>query len=163
MDYVNNITQEYLKSILSYDPETGLFTWLVQKGARALVGSIAGTIRNNGYLKINIDKQLYYAHRLAHLYMTGEWPKNHIDHINGIKNDNHWCNLREATYSQNNKNRASYGSTDKNIYPYRGRFVIRVCLGTYDTKEEAIAVRDKFLKEINFETEFLHSSLKDKL
>jgi hypothetical protein len=52
------------------------------------------------------------------------------------------------------------GKVDKNIYPYRGRFAVRVCLGTYNTKEEAIAIRDKFLKEFKFEDEFIHSSLR---
>lgn len=87
-------------------------------------------------------------------------PENHIDHKDGIKDNNKWENLREATYSQNNKNRAAYGKVDKNIYPYRGRFAVRVCLGTYNTKEEAIAIRDKFLKEFKFEDEFIHSSLR---
>lgn len=160
MKYVNNLTQEYLKSILHYAPETGIFTWIVCLSNRAKIGSIAGTIRNNGYSKINIGGQLYYAHRLAWLYMTGKWPKEHVDHKDNVRANNKWKNLREATYSQNNKNRASYGTTDKNIYPYRGRFAIRVCLGTYDTKEEAILIRDKFLKEFQFENEFLHSSLK---
>lgn len=163
MKYVNNLTQEYLKSILEYNLETGKFIWLVKTSNRVKIGMYAGTLRNNGYLKININGQLYYAHRLAWLYMTGKWPENHIDHKDGIKDNNKWENLREATYSQNNKNRAAYGKVDKNIYPYRGRFAVRVCLGTYNTKEEAIAIRDKFLKEFKFEDEFLHSSLKANL
>lgn len=161
MRYVNNLTQEYLKSILFYDPETGLFVWLKSLSNRAKIGTPAGTLRSNGYLKTNIDGQLYYNHRLAWLYMTGEWPAYNIDHINGIKDNNEWKNLREATHSQNNKNRAAYGATqDKNIYLTKGKYTVRVCLGTYPTKEEAIAIRDKFLKEFKFEDEFLHSSLR---
>ena len=45
------------------------------------------------------------SHRLAWFYMTGEWPKNHIDHVNGLEGDNRWCNLREATNSENMLNR----------------------------------------------------------
>jgi len=162
MKYVNNISAEYLKSILHYNPENGKFTWIAVTSNRVKLGMEAGTMRNNGYLKININSQLYFTHRLAFLYMTGEWPKAHIDHINGVKDDNRWCNLREATSSQNNKNRAGYGTVDKNIYPYKGRFAVRVCLGTYDTKEEAVAIRDKFFKDFEFQNEFIHHSLKAK-
>lgn len=162
MKYVNNLTQEYLKSILHYSPETGLFTWLVKLSNRVKIGMLAGTVRNNGYFKININGQLYYSHRLAWLYVTGEWPKDRIDHKDNNGLNNKWINLREATASQNNKNRAAYGKStkEKNIYPYRGKFVIRVCLGTYNTIEEAALMRDKFLKEFKFEHEFIHSSLK---
>lgn len=92
--------------------------------------------------------------------MTGKWPEDLVDHKDNIKHNNIWENLREANHSQNNKNRAAYGNTDKNIYPYRGRFAVRVCLGTYNTKEEAVIIRDKFLKEFEFENDFIHSSLK---
>jgi hypothetical protein len=146
--YCNNITQEYLKSILSYDQGTGVFTWLLKTSNRVKVGMQAGTLRNNGYLKINLNGQLYYVHRLAWLYVTGEWPKNNIDHINGAKDDNRWVNLREATHSQNNRNRASYGkqTLGKSIYKHRGKFTVRVSLGTFDTINEAEETRDKFLK-----------------
>ncbi len=164
MRYVNDITQEYLKIILEYNPETGKFKWLVKTSNRIKIGMEAGTLRSNGYLKTNINGQLYYNHRLAFLYMTGRWPTHNIDHINGSKDDNSWINLREATHSQNNKNRASYGKAlDKNIYLTKGKYAVRICLGTYHTKEEAILIRDKFLKEFKFEDEFLHSSLKANL
>ena len=158
--YSNDLTQEYLKSILEYNPETGLFIWLKQVSNRIKSGSTAGTIRSDGYVKIIINRKIYFAHRLAWLYMTGKWPEDLVDHKDNIKHNNIWENLREANHSQNNKNRAAYGTTDKNIYPYRGKFVVRVCLGTYNTKEEAITVRDKFLKEFEFENDFIHSSLK---
>jgi hypothetical protein len=63
MKYVNNLTQEYLKSILEYNLETGKFIWLVKTSNRVKIGMYAGTLRNNGYLKININGQLYYAHK----------------------------------------------------------------------------------------------------
>lgn len=90
---------EYLRQILLYDPETGIWTWL--KGRRT--GSIAGTITNTGYRQIMIDKVCYLGHRLAYFYMTGEWPEQ-VDHANCDRSDDRWVNLRNATHSQNKMN-----------------------------------------------------------
>jgi HNH endonuclease len=51
-------------------------------------------INSDGYRVIEIDETEYFAHDLAWLWMTGEFPKGQIEHINGIKDDNRWCNLR---------------------------------------------------------------------
>ena len=97
------ITQARLKELLTYDPETGYFTRNVNvKGANA--GERAGTITAKGYIAIGIDRKHYLAHRLAFLYMTGEWPKELVDHKDTIKINNKWENLREATNSQNKRN-----------------------------------------------------------
>lgn len=91
-----------LKDFLHYDPETGHWAWLVSgRGTRS---PRAGTVGKWGYIVIQFNGKLYRAHRLAWFYMTGEWPKEDIDHINRIKDDNRWCNLREASRSQNNIN-----------------------------------------------------------
>lgn len=89
---------------ISYNPETGEFIWLVS-GYRNKIGMRAGSQNNQGYRHLYIDKNYYKEHRLAFFLMTGNWPdrKNDIDHINGIKNDNRWSNLREVTRSQNLK------------------------------------------------------------
>ena len=94
------ITQQRLKELFNYDPETGVFTRLQLVGGGVKVGDIAGTL-SNGYVSIMISKKRYKAHRLAWLYMTGSFPCKFIDHINGIKHCNIWENLREATGSQN--------------------------------------------------------------
>lgn len=101
---MNNITPEQLKVILNYDPETGVFIWLTSKGRRVKAGDIAGSIEAEGYRVIRIDKKLYKAHRIAWLYMTGSWPKNQIDHINHIRDDNRWANFKEATNQENQRN-----------------------------------------------------------
>lgn len=98
------INREYLKKIIFYNDETGIFTRnIAVRGYR--LGSVCGSVNGRGYLLIQINDKRYSAHRLAWLYMTGSFPKNSIDHINGIKTDNRWCNLREATTAENIWNR----------------------------------------------------------
>jgi hypothetical protein len=98
------ITAERLRQLLHYDPDTGVLTWLINRrgyngGVR--IGDVAGWISTKGYRKIRIDGREYRAARLAWLYMAGEWPKAEIDHIDGDRADDRFCNLREATASQN--------------------------------------------------------------
>ncbi len=100
---MDELTQEHLKSILNYDQETGHFMW-IKAGHGVKIGRIAGS-RCNNYIHIVIKGRRYYAHRLAWFYMTGKWPTNQIDHKNGIKNDNKWKNIREATASENGMNK----------------------------------------------------------
>jgi hypothetical protein len=97
------LTQQKLKELLTYDPDSGIFTWLQNRGA-ARIGGIAGSVFSNGYRYITIDEKRYMAHRLAWLYVFGVFPPNHIDHINGGKSDNRWINLRAVTRSQNLRN-----------------------------------------------------------
>jgi hypothetical protein len=100
------ITQDYLKSILIYCPETGIFRWAVKRRA-VKIGKEAGKgARLNSYRHITIDKTKYSCHRLAWLYVYGEMPLSQIDHINGIRSDNKISNLRIASNSENGRNRA---------------------------------------------------------
>ena len=98
---MTGITQKYLKSRLRYNPINGAFYWVMPKSNRVKVGQEAGSINSNGYMGIRIDGKQHFAHRLAFLYMMGECPKDQVDHINRIKTDNRWINLRECTQSQN--------------------------------------------------------------
>jgi hypothetical protein len=98
------LTTERLRELLSYDPETGLFTWNISPLVHKWRGRVAGR-EDNGYCRIRIDRQEYLAHRLAWLYMTGEWPEDSIDHINGTRSDNRWTNLRDVPQSVNMQNR----------------------------------------------------------
>lgn len=83
------LTQEYLKSRVNYNPYTGVFTWISRiKYSNIKIGSSIGSIDSHGYLATTICNKFYRLHRLAWLYMTGNFPENEIDHINGIKTDN---------------------------------------------------------------------------
>jgi hypothetical protein len=102
------LTAERLHSLLAYNPKTGLWVWRVTPGGRARAGAIAGSLDGCGYHAIKINRRLYLAHRLAFLYINGEWPKGEIDHVNHDRADNQWSNLREATHSQNLGNQGAY-------------------------------------------------------
>jgi hypothetical protein len=97
------LTAERLRELLHYDPETGLLTWRVSRGS-SRAGDVAEGLDGRGYRRVRVDRSLYYAHRIAWLWMTGEWPADHIDHINGIPGDDRWANLRLATNAQNTAN-----------------------------------------------------------
>ncbi len=94
----------HLRALLHYDPETGVFTWRVRRGSRAPKDGVAGAINADGYRQIRIGGSIYYAHRLAWVYVTGKWPTAQIDHKNCIAGDNRFANLREATNGQNARN-----------------------------------------------------------
>lgn len=99
------VTLERLKELLIYNPATGAFTWRVKPCDRIAAGAVASNInKRHGYVRIGIDWKRYMAHRLAWFYMTGEWPADEIDHKNGIRSDNKWTNLREATTKINRQN-----------------------------------------------------------
>jgi HNH endonuclease/AP2 domain len=147
------LTQKRLKELLHYNPETGIFTWLMKPSPQAnriSADNIAGHINVEGYFVIGIDGKVYKAHRLAWFYMAGVWP-NQIDHINGIRNDNRWCNLRLVKKSQNALNRGENKNNTsgiKGVSWYKkyekwvaqiGKNKKRINLGYFDTKEEAHA------------------------
>ena len=90
-----------VKDRLSYDPETGVFTWLKGFG-RCRAGDKAGYLDTHGYITIRINRVLYYAHRLAYYLMTEKDPGDlQVDHINLNRSDTRWVNLRASTQCQN--------------------------------------------------------------
>ena len=137
------LTQAELKARYSYDPEDGVFVSL-KTGFRIT------KVEKAGYIKICIKRKVYYAHRLAWLYMTGEFPAFHIDHRNGCKSDNRFSNLGDKTRSENQQNR---GGPHKNnrlglmgVHAYKGKFMAQIkvnrthhYLGLHATPEAAHA------------------------
>ena len=98
------LTQNRLKELLDYCPETGVFRWRITD-RRKKAGKESGCVNSAGYLQIVIDKKHYKCHRLAWLYMYGSFPEGEIDHINRAKTDNRIANLRVVTRSQNQFNK----------------------------------------------------------
>ena len=99
------LTQERLRFLMDYDPDTGRFTRKV-KVKNQPAGTPVGTSGTRGYLQCSIDGKPYKLHRLAWLYVHGIWPSDQIDHINHNTSDNRLCNLREVSCAENHQNRA---------------------------------------------------------
>lgn len=149
------ITQERLKELFHYDADSGNFT-KASNGGKRKAGDLCGTTNAHGYRTMKVDGSMYYAHRLAFIYMTGNQPKHFIDHINGNKSDNRWINLREATRAENSMNRGKLSNNksgfkgvrlDKRCNRWIAQIVInkkQVVIGRYDTKQEAA---DAYAKE----------------
>lgn len=144
------LTQEYLKSRLRYDPETGHFTWISELARWS--GKRAGSSDSAGYIAIEIDGRGYKAHRLAWLYVHGRMPADQLDHINRDKADNRIENLRECTHAENCMNRVRKRpcGLPSGVHRSGKRFqaLIRVngvlrSLGCYDTPDEASDVYQK--------------------
>src|SRR5229473_2986941 len=157
---IMKFTQKRLKEILYYAPDTGIFIWLVRTACRVHIGDTAGSINDGGYIKISICDVKYQAHRLAWLYMTGEWPEYQIDHRNGIRNDNRWKNLREATHSINTQNLHKARSDNKigllGVSRSGKKFIAliqinkkQIYLGTYLTQELAHSAYLKAKRELH--------------
>ena len=111
------LTQKRLKELFFYDFNCGDFIRLIKTTNSVEVGDVAGTINFYGYYQININGKIYKNHRLAWLYVYGEFPFKDLDHINRIKTDNRIKNLRLATHSQNLQN---VGLRSDNKSGYKG-------------------------------------------
>ena len=139
-------TEEYIRSLFDYEPETGIVRRKVGRRGHA-AGEVAGWTRQDGYRIIRIKKQDFLAHRIAWLIMTGRWPPDQIDHKNHDPSDNRWDNLRQATSAENNQNSRKKRPTTiyKGVYRtpssrwYSMIYVnnTQTYLGAYSTPEEA--------------------------
>jgi hypothetical protein len=147
---MSKITSDRLRELLHYSPETGVFT-NISRRKKIVLGSIAGSLdQESGYWMIGLDRRRYYAHRLAWLYMTGEWPAQMIDHLDGNRANNAFANLRDAerAINQQNMRRPMPGTASGLLGAFKKRdhweskvraFGRVIRLGSFDTAEEAHA------------------------
>lgn len=136
------LTVERLRDLVNYNLETGKFFW--KKTTRVTIaGEEAGCVRPIGYRAISIDYVSYYAHRLAWFYVHGSWPNHHVDHKNGVRDDNRITNLADVTRSYNSHNTMKLGP--KNTTGFRGvtRYADKfIAQGMIEGKLEAVAMCD---------------------
>lgn len=98
------LSQKELKSVVEYCPLSGVFTYVTRTSNRINIGDKAGSIDRHGYEQLCINYKKYASHRMAFLYINGALPSGYVDHINGVRCDNRWKNLRDVTCEQNQKN-----------------------------------------------------------
>ena len=159
------ITYEYLSECLSYEPVTGLFTWKERppnhfSTIRAWKswntrskGHSPGYVDAEGYSTFAVNRVLLKAHRVAWMLMTKKWPEHDIDHINGIRNDNSFSNLRSASRKENSHNQKRRSSNtsgcmgvNKRVGTENWRVRIshngkQIHIGDYPSLEEAVSAR----------------------
>ena len=106
---MKELTQDLLKSLVSYSPITGEFTSINPSIYNTNYGKRAGCLhKTKNYRYLSFQGKTYREHRVVFLYMTGKWPAMQVDHINQIKDDNRWCNLRDVSPAVNAQNRPLY-------------------------------------------------------
>jgi hypothetical protein len=159
-----NVTQSWLKSVLTYNAATGQFTWIAKPSSyfpTKLLGTTAGGLNKSGRIQIRLLGRLHQAHRLAWLYMYGETPAGDIDHINRIPTDNRIDNLRLVSHAQNCQNRYSRSDSQSALQGvdfqkrdslWRARISVSGktrYLGSFKTQKEAYAAYQKAAAEIH--------------
>ena len=145
----NDLTYADVSGVLDYDPITGVFRWRVNRGRGVKAGDVAGSHDSQGYRQIGISGRMYLSHRLAFMLMTKAWPVAQIDHINGVKDDNRWSNLRDVYRGVNTQNQRKAQKNSKTgllgaSQDKAGRYQATIklngktrYLGAFNTAEEA--------------------------
>lgn len=160
------LTQDRLRYLFTYDSDIGLFTRNVNIN-NVKSGTIAGSPSNKGYMRIMADGVRYLSHRLAWLYVYGEFPADQIDHVNGNKADNRLSNLRQATNGENLQNYKNRKGTLGTYYHKQfkrwgaqiGKDYRRIHLGLFDTQAEAHDAYTRAKQEIHEFNPVLRQSL----
>lgn len=154
----SSLTADELRTMLAYNKDTGIFTWITRPAKAVHIGDVAGSPDKFGYVTIGFKKKVYKAHRLAWLYSYGIWPDGLIDHINGRKDDNRLCNLRVVAADGNSQNVRRPNRRNKSGFlgviwfqnKWRASITINYkthWLGDYSTPEEAHAAYLKAKRE----------------
>lgn len=156
------LTADQVRELFNYDHETGLLYWKIKPRCWHQDSLVAGNKDISGYVRILIRNTKYKAHRLVWLFVTGKWPDKEIDHINGEKNDNRFCNLREASKSINaqnmkvarihNKSGLIGAHWDEKMNCYRPSIRTlgkKYRLGSFETAEEAHQAYLKAKRELH--------------
>lgn len=145
------LTHERLKELLHYDPETGIWTWLVNRTGGTKAGDHPTHTGESGYIQFSVDGRNYHGKRLAWLYMTGEWPPEEVVHKDRNRTNDRWNNLRLATHAQNMANRSVHSNNLLGVKgvrfdarmkrrPFRARIMVDgkpIHLGYFETQEAA--------------------------
>lgn len=100
-----DLSAEFVREVFDYNPTTGDLFWKSRLSKRVHVGDVAGTLDDQGRIKIGIQNKEYLAHRIIWLWVTGNWPAFEVDHENCVRSDNRWKNLREAHPIENHRNK----------------------------------------------------------
>eukprot|EP00919_Chromeraceae_sp_WS-2016_P001409 GHVR01003483.1.p1 GENE.GHVR01003483.1~~GHVR01003483.1.p1 ORF type:complete len:170 (-),score=10.84 GHVR01003483.1:799-1308(-) len=150
---MDDITADELRQLIDYHPFDGSFQWVESGKGRKFTRKNAGAISDSGccikYVKIRVKRKLYFAHRLAWLWVHGAWPEHQIDHADGDGTNNRLANLREATSRQNLANRSRIRNSQ---YPYKGiarsgkKWIAQFpkkYLGTFESPEAAAKEYDR--------------------
>jgi hypothetical protein len=173
------LSKEFLRECFLYNPETGECKWamrprhhfssdaMMRRWEKTKLGKDVGCVIKNGsakgYSYVKLDGKSWYLHRLIFTWMTGQQPFN-VDHANLDRSDNRWCNLRNATLSQNSSNvrpRSATGykgvSLERGVYrasiKHQGE---NIRLGRYSSAEDAAMAHDAAAKKYHGEFAFLN-------
>lgn len=143
-----DITVDELRRLFTYDAKAGTFIRRIRMGSAYPAGQIAGSRGPRQYTSLGVNGKSYLAHRLAWLYMTGEWPSGHIDHIDGNTENNRFANLRDVSRELNLQNQKSCHKGNKSgylgVFPNGRGWSAQITvagdqrhLGTYPTPQRA--------------------------
>lgn len=152
-----------LKEVVSYNPDTGVFTWKKIPGRRVKAGKIAGSKHKDGSVTITIDQRKYRAGRLAWLFFYGVEPEHEVDHKDGDNTNNRIKNLRDVPHQVNlqNQRQAQAGSKTGVLGVYRHhrgvKFVAQIKepggrrrhIGIFQTEVEASEAYVKAKREMH--------------
>jgi hypothetical protein len=144
------ITVDRLKELLSYDPETGIFTWRIRRGkcaAGSKAGSFAVALERN---TVMLDGRNYCCGRLAWLYTHGVWPTSEVNRRDRNPANDRLSNLREATRTLTNANqRKNPRCKYRGAYPHRESWQAKIkadykttYLGKFPSAEAAARAYD---------------------